>query len=137
MRSVVLSIATRYLLPLLAVFALFLLVRGHEEPGGGFAAALVLSAAIGFYGLADGEEAIRQLVPMPRVAVASGLIVALVAGGWPVLLGGVFFEGIWLPFEVPIIGGVQLGTPVLFDVGICLVATGAVVEILVSLLGDE
>ena len=137
MRSIVLSVAARHLLPILIVFAVFLLLRGHEEPGGGFAAALVISAAVGYGGLADDVDALKELVPAPLVVMSAGFLVALAAGAWGMLFGDVFLQGSWLPFEVPIIGGMEIGTPVLFDVGVCLVASGAVVQILVSLLEDE
>ena len=54
MQSMILSTATRYLLPLLLMFSIFLLLRGHNEPGGGFAGGLVAAAALALYALALG-----------------------------------------------------------------------------------
>lgn len=136
MNFTVLSIASRYLLPLLVVFAVFLLLRGHEEPGGGFAAALVLASALGFIGLSDGAEALWALAPAPRSWIAIGVAVAMVTSHLPLLCGRPLFEGMWLPFELEVLGGFELGTPILFDVAVFLVATGAALEIFLSLLGE-
>ncbi len=60
--SLILSTATRYLLPLLLLFSLFLLLRGHNEPGGGFVGGLVAVAAFALYALAAGTQEARSLL---------------------------------------------------------------------------
>ena len=68
MHSLILSTATRYLLPLLLMFSIFLLLRGHNEPGGGFTGGLVAAAALVLYGLALGLRPARQLLGIdPRM----------------------------------------------------------------------
>ena len=58
----ILSTATRYLLPLLLMFSIFLLLRGHNEPGGGFVGGLVAGAALALYAMALGLPSARQVL---------------------------------------------------------------------------
>ncbi|MCI5141520.1 MAG: hypothetical protein D3909_07300 [Candidatus Electrothrix sp. ATG1] len=81
MHSMILSTATRYLLPLLLMFSIFLLLRGHNEPGGGFTGGLVAAAALVLYGLSLGLRSARQLLGIdPRMLIYGGLLTAVVSG---------------------------------------------------------
>ena len=62
MRSLILTTATRYLLPLMLLFSVFLLFRGHHDPGGGFIGGLVASAAFALYGFAYGMPEARRVL---------------------------------------------------------------------------
>ncbi len=78
MSSLILRAATRALAPLLLLLALFLLWRGHNEPGGGFIGGLVAASAAALQGLAFGPAAARRMLVLPPVAVAGlGLAVAV------------------------------------------------------------
>jgi len=91
MHSVILATAIRLLLPLMLLFSLFLLLRGHNEPGGGFVGGLVVAAAFALFTLAHGEKEGRRMLRVdPLRLVASGLLVALVSGLLP-MLGGCRF----------------------------------------------
>ena len=80
-RSVIFLTSTRYLLPLLLLLALFLLLRGHNEPGGGFVGGLVAASAITLYALAAGVDAARRLIRVNlRTLMALGLALAVGAG---------------------------------------------------------
>lgn len=130
-RSILLPVATRYLMPLLLVFSIFLLIRGHNEVGGGFVAGLVASSALMLYGIAISPEALRKLLPVsPERMVAAGLCVALISGLISVVAGRPFMTGLWLETELPVIG--KVGTPLLFDVGVYLLVIGIVVWILLT-----
>ena len=131
-RSILLPVATRYLMPLLLVFSIFLLIRGHNMVGGGFVAGLVASSALMLYGIAVSPEALRKLLPVsPAYLVATGLCVALISGLIPLFLGEPFMTGLWLETEAPVIG--KLGTPLLFDVGVYLLVIGIVIWILLTI----
>lgn len=131
-RSILLPIATRYLMPLILVFSVFLLLRGHNEIGGGFVGGLVAASALMLYGIAVSPAALRRFLPVePRLLVGSGLLAALASGALPMLLGKPFMTGQWLPGELPVIG--KVGTPLLFDVGVYLVVIGVVLWILLTL----
>lgn len=131
MRSLILQTATRLLVPLMLLFSVFLLLRGHNAPGGGFVGGLVAAAAVALYAIAEGVVAARQLLRMdPRTLIATGLGVAALSSVLPLLGGKVFFTGLWLAAR-----GNQpvAGTPLVFDVGVYLVVVGVTVTIIFSL----
>ncbi|HET6398987.1 MAG TPA: MnhB domain-containing protein, partial [Candidatus Thermoplasmatota archaeon] len=80
MRSVILGASSRTLVALLLVFSLYLLIRGHNEPGGGFAGGLLAATAFILYALAYGTPAARRAVGVPPTRLlAIGLAVALLS----------------------------------------------------------
>jgi multicomponent Na+:H+ antiporter subunit A len=120
--------AARLLMPLLLLFAVFLLLRGHNQPGGGFVGGLIAAAAFALYGIAFGVRAARQaLLVRPLTLLGAGLLIALVSGLPAVVAGQPFLTAIWAP------GALPLGTPALFDVGVFLVVTGVVLMMMFSL----
>jgi multicomponent Na+:H+ antiporter subunit B len=137
MSSLILSTATRYLLPLLLLFSIFLLLRGHNDPGGGFVGGLVAAAALALYGLAFGPVEARRLLKVePRHLIGIGLLLALSSGLVAVLfLGQPFMTGVWSSIELPALG--KPGTPLLFDLGVYLVVVGVTLTILVALSEDS
>lgn len=131
-RSILLPVATRYLMPLILIFSIFLLLRGHNEIGGGFVGGLVAASALMLYGIAISPQALRNLLPVePRLLVGLGLLAALVGGTIPMWHGQPFMTGQWLQAELPVIG--KVGTPLLFDLGVYLVVIGVVLWILLTL----
>ncbi len=132
MKSLILTTATRALLPLLLLFSLFLLLRGHNEPGGGFVGGLVAAAGVCLYGMAEGFDAARRLIRVDPVRIAAlGLAVALISGLAAWSAGVPAFTGLWYPDALPIVG--KTGTPVLFDVGVYLLVIGIVLTIVFEL----
>jgi len=119
--------------PLLVLLSVFLLLRGHNSPGGGFVGGLTAAAALSLYALAYDVPTARGLLPVdPRILIALGLLSALGSGLVSVVLGEPFLTGTWVKL---VIGGVplDLGTPLLFDVGVYLVVLGVSVLIIFSL----
>lgn len=132
--SLILRTATRLLLPLLLLFSVFLLLRGHNSPGGGFIGGLVAASAFALYALAFDVAAARRMLRVdPRRLTAAGLLVALGCGSVPLLLGRPFMTGQWLHLALPGAGTVHLGTPMVFDVGVYLVVAGVTLTIILSL----
>jgi multicomponent Na+:H+ antiporter subunit B len=132
MKSIILSTATRYLLPLLLLFSIFLLLRGHNEPGGGFAGGLVAAAAFSLFAIAYSvEEAQTTLRIKPRALIAGGLMIALISALIPTLSGQSFMTGLWSDQALPVIG--KVGTPLLFDIGVYLTVIGITLLIIFSL----
>jgi multicomponent Na+:H+ antiporter subunit B len=133
-KPLILPTAARLLLPLLLLFSLFLLLRGHHLPGGGFAAGLVAAAAFALYAIAtDVPTARRALGVAPRELLGAGLLVALLSGLLAVLMGRPFLTALWSSLPVPGIGPVDVGTPLLFDVGVYLVVIGVTLTIMLAL----
>lgn len=136
MNSVILSTATRILLPILLLFSVFILLRGHQEPGGGFVGGLVATMAFALYTIANGIAYARQIFPLsPTAFLISGLAFALVSGLPSLFLGMPAFTGLWSGYELPIIG--PLNTPLLFDIGVYLVVIGASTSIIFTLKQKE
>lgn len=136
MTSLILSTATRYLLPLLLLFSIFLLLRGHNEPGGGFAGGLVAAAAFALYAIAHGVAGARRVLYVtPRTLIAGGLLVAVGSGQLSLLAGQSFMTGLWDKRPIPVIG--KLGTPLLFDLGVYFVVIGITLLIIFSLAEEE
>ncbi len=130
MRSIILSTASRLLVALILVFAVYLLWRGHHLPGGGFAAALVAASGFGLFAMAEGPEPVyRSLRIDPQQLTAAGLILVSATGVLPVLMGRPFLTGLWWS-PIP---ELSLGTPLLFDIGVFLVVLGTVLTLILSL----
>jgi multicomponent Na+:H+ antiporter subunit A len=128
--SVVLQAGARLLLALLLVTSLFMLWRGHNDPGGGFIGGLFAASAVVLYLMAFQEERTERLLRVPpRAALGAGLAVAVVSGlvGWG-LSGAPFLTGQWAS-----VGGLKLGTPLLFDIGVFLVVVGFTLTIVLAL----
>jgi multicomponent Na+:H+ antiporter subunit B len=135
-RSLILRATTRLLFPLTLVFSVFLLVRGHNEPGGGFVGGLTAAAAFALVLASDGLDMARRVLCLdPLVLVATGLAVALLSGLPPLFDGGAFLTGHWLEAKVPVIG--HLGTPFVFDAGVYLAVLGVVVTIVFELAEER
>jgi len=136
MFSVILSTASRYLLPLMLIFSFFLLLRGHNEPGGGFVGGLVAAAAYALYLIANGvEEAKKLLKAEPIKLIAMGLLHAIISAFISVISGQDLMTGVWAKNEFPVIG--KVGTPLLFDLGVYFLVLGIVTKIIFSLAEED
>lgn len=134
MTSFILLTTSRLLLPLLLMFSLFLFVRGHNEPGGGFVAGLVAAVAWVLYALAtDTTQASRALRLQPRSLIGWGLLAALGSGLPGLLLGQPFLTAQWIEVSLPGGGYLELGTPLLFDLGVYLTVFGVTLTIIFAL----
>ncbi|SEO81763.1 Na+/H+ antiporter subunit B [Aquisalimonas asiatica] len=138
MDSLILRTATRFLLPLLLIFSLFVLLRGHDEPGGGFIAGLVAAVAFSLYLFAFDASGTRRLMWMdPRPMLGWGLFIATLSGLPALFQGKAFFTALWWPVHVPGIGSVTLSTPLVFDIGVYMVVIGSVMAIVLALAEAE
>jgi len=138
MRSLILVTAARLLTPLLLLFSVFLLLRGHNEPGGGFAGGLVASAAFILLAISrDPAAARRALRVEPQILIGAGLLVAIAAGVLGPLVGDPLLTGQWLEIPLPGEGSLDLGTPLLFDVGVYLVVLGATLTMVLTLAEED
>ncbi len=133
--SLILSTATRYLLPLLLLFSIFLLFRGHYEPGGGFVGGLVAAAAFALYAIAFGVTRTREVLRLdPRGLIGFGVLIAAFSGMLAWFVGNPYLTAVWGQRIWPVIG--KLGTPLLFDIGVYLAVLGVVLKI-IFVLAEE
>lgn len=132
MPSLILKTAARYLVPLLIMFSVFLLLRGHDAPGGGFVGGLVVANAVALYIIGFGVDDSRQDLRVdPRYLIGVGLLLILVSGLIGLVVDETFLIGIWDTHELPLIG--KPGTPLLFDIGVEIVVIGVTMLIIFSL----
>ena len=133
MNSLILRTATRLLTGLLLLFSIFLLLRGHNEPGGGFIGGLVAAASFALYGLATTPSlARRALVFDTRSFIAVGLMITTITAMYPMLSGLPVLMGLWGEFDF--FGQtVEIGSTLFFDIGVYLVVVGVTLTIILSI----
>ena len=137
MNSLILTAATRFLVPVILALSVFIFWRGHNEPGGGFIGGLIASTAFALLEKAQGVAAARRALRVDPTAMAAfGLGCALVSGVWGGLAERAFLKGVW-PFYGAAPDGSKSGLPFgsifLFDLGVYFVVLGAVCAILFTL----
>ena len=137
MNSLILTSATRIVAALMLVLSVFLLLRGHNEPGGGFIGGLVGATAFALYAIGHGvAEARRALRVQPMVLAALGLLAALGAGLAAYGFGDQPFTGQWLFIKLDPEAegyGLPLSSVLVFDIGVYLVVLGTLLAILFAL----
>jgi multicomponent Na+:H+ antiporter subunit A len=127
--TLILKTTTRLMVGLILVFSIFLLFRGHHEPGGGFAGALVAATGFALFAISEGPAAVRRALRVdPRALTFVGLAVALGSGLLAMAAGKTFMTGLWLHAPTA-----SLGTPMLFDTGVYITVVGAVLTLVMSL----
>lgn len=107
------------------IFSIYLLLRGHNLPGGGFIGGLALAIAILLHGLAHGFDQMEKQMKIDPIRLAAlGLLLALLTGLAPLFFGRLFFEHYHTYLDLPYFGTVPLGTPLAYDLGIYLLVIG-------------
>lgn len=134
MTSIILQTATRLIFTLLLLFAIFLLLRGHHEPGGGFIAGLVAAGAFVLNAVAyDVARSRLALRVDARALIGAGLLVAALSGVLSMFADQPFLTGRWGSWWLAGVGAVSAGTPLLFDLGVCLTVIGVTLTIIFAL----
>jgi multicomponent Na+:H+ antiporter subunit B len=132
MKSIIFKTASNYLLPLLLLFSVFILLRGHYLPGGGFVGGLIASIAFVLHSLGNGLKETRQIILFhPGFLMPLGLSVALISGILPLLFGEPILTGLWYDQPLPIVG--MVGTALFFDTGVYLVVIGVTLTIMFTI----
>jgi multicomponent Na+:H+ antiporter subunit A len=133
-RSVIFEVVTRLLFHTMVVVALYLLFAGHNSPGGGFAAGLVVGTALVVRYLAGGRYELGEAAPVhPGLLLGSGLFLSAGVGLVALLAGGEVLQSTIVDVHVPVIGTIHLVTSLFFDMGVFLVVIGLVLDVLRSL----
>lgn len=137
MNTVIFRTLAPFLTALMLLFSVFVLLRGHNEPGGGFIGGLIAAAALAIYGVARGIQPVRDALWFhPMTISAFGLLLACVAGLVSMVAAVPFMTGLWI---YPRLFGVEipLSTVMLFDLGVYLVVVGAVTSIALALERED
>lgn len=115
------------------VFSVFLLFSGHNSPGGGFVAGLVVGISLILKYAAGGIEEMEEILPVnAETLLASGLFLSLLTGvaGW--VWGDAFLESAYFEFELPLLGAVKASSTLPFDIGVFFVVIGLVAALLLT-----
>lgn len=132
MKSLIFQTASRYLLPLLLLFSVFILLRGHYLPGGGFVGGLMAAIAFILHSFAFGLKETRDIVKLnPRYLMPIGLALAILAAASPFVINLPVMTGLWFDEPLRFIGIV--GSALFFDIGVYLVVIGATLTIIFSI----
>ncbi|MBB3935315.1 MnhB domain-containing protein [Aureimonas phyllosphaerae] len=133
MNSLVLSAFARIFFWLMIAVSLYILYRGHNEPGGGFVGGLIGASGFAILVLAEGVEAARAALRIhPVAAMGAGLVLALLSGLPGLLLEGAFLTHWWLH-----IGSFHTGTALLFDIGVYLVVVGGILALVLRFYEED
>jgi len=133
MRTVIFRSVAPYLTSLMVLFSIFVLLRGHNEPGGGFIGGLIAASALAIYGIACGVAPVRRAIYFHPMAIAAfGLFMSAMAGVLSMFAGVPYMSGLWI---YPHFFGVEvaLSSVLVFDVGVYLVVVGAISSIALAL----
>ncbi len=133
-RSQFLPLVARLLLPLAVLLSLYLFLRGHNEPGGGFIAGLVLALALILQYVAHGQQWVEQRLRADfRVWIGAGLLIAGGAGIGSWFFGAPLLTSTYAYWTLPLLGSVPLASAVVFDLGVYLTVVGATMVALLSI----
>jgi multicomponent Na+:H+ antiporter subunit B len=131
MRSLILQTIARLVMYLLLVLSIYLLLRGHNAPGGGFIAGLLAASSFTLMLVAFDLDTVERMVPISfPTLTAIGLVIAGLTGVAPMLLGLPFLTGGFDYFTFPIVGEVELASALVFDIGVYLTVQGSVLTVL-------
>ncbi|MCQ2004923.1 Na+/H+ antiporter subunit B [Rhizobium sp. NRK18] len=133
MNTVIFRTAAPFLTSLMLLFSVFVLLRGHNEPGGGFIGGLIAASALAIYGIACGVATVRRAIRFhPITIAAAGLLLSCCAGLLSLFPDVPFMTALWI---YPSIFGVEvpLSTVTAFDTGVYLVVVGSITSIALAL----
>jgi multicomponent Na+:H+ antiporter subunit B len=133
MRTLIFRTVAPYLSSLMVLFSIFVLLRGHNEPGGGFIGGLIAASAFAIYGIAYGVPPVRRALYFHPLAIAGfGLLMSAASGLLSIFYGVPFLTGLWA--ELDVLGlPLEISTVLFFDIGVYLVVVGAITSIALAL----
>jgi multicomponent Na+:H+ antiporter subunit A len=125
-RVVMLEVAARPLYPMMVIASIWVLLRGHNEPGGGFIGGLIAVSASILWAVTHGVDAARHRLPLrtPTRLAATGVLVAAVSGLPALYLGDAYLTHLWATLPLGITE-LKVSTAMLFDLGVYLCVWGA------------
>jgi len=132
--STILQTATRLIGPLALLYACYMALKGHNEPGGGFIGGLIAAVGLIVVRIAHGPQALVRLIPVhPRWIVSSGLGLALITAVFPLLTGNGLLRSTVGTIHFPGGNEIHYASAMLFDAGVLLVVVGVSVGMIMRL----
>ncbi len=134
MHPVIMASFARLLLPLALLVSMYILLRGHNMPGGGFIAGLVTAVALVMQYLTNGVTWTQKRLPANmNVVIGMGMLIATLTGVASWIFGYPFLTSTFSHIHWPVIGEFELASAISFDLGVYLVVVGATLLILIYL----
>ena len=137
MNTVIFRAMAPMLVGITLVFSIFVLLRGHNEPGGGFIGGLIAASAVAIFGFAQGARAARTALSIdPLVLAGFGLFLSGFSGLLSLFHDAPFLTGLWAFLHF---GGdeVAVSTPLIFDFGVYFVVFGVFCAVMLDLAQSE
>ncbi len=135
-RSIVFEVVTRLLFHTFMMVSLYLLIAGHNDPGGGFAGGLMAGLALAVRYLAGGRYELERATPINAgTMLGTGLAIAALYALAPVFFGGAVMQSYTFEADLPLFGHEKFVTALVFDIGVYLIVVGLILDILRSLGG--
>ncbi len=120
---------------LVNIISIYLLLRGHNLPGGGFIGGLMTGISFIVLGMVRGWAELQRELPLPPLRLAAlGVLIAILTGCMPILWGKPFLTQYNLHLSnIPLLGELHIGTPLLFDIGVFLLVSCITVKLVIVL----
>ncbi|PZX17259.1 multicomponent Na+:H+ antiporter subunit A [Breznakibacter xylanolyticus] len=135
LRTLIIAGVVTWIRRVLIVVAVWLLLRGHNAPGGGFIGGIIAASGYVFYAIIFGSEPTRKKLRIPPfIIIGIGLGLSMLAGVLPMFMGEAMLTAQWLHLTLPMAGELHLGTPLLFDTGVMLVVFGMINAIVLTIM---
>ncbi|MBO1267855.1 Na+/H+ antiporter subunit A [Arthrobacter cavernae] len=133
-RSIIFEVVTRLIFHSMIIFSVYLLLAGHNLPGGGFAGGLTAGLALTIRYLAGGRFELSEAATVSAgTLLGTGLATAAASGFVPLLLGGQVFQSAIIEVWLPVFGDIKFVTSTIFDIGVYIVVVGLALDVLRSL----
>jgi len=133
-RSLLLEVVTRMIFHVIVVFSVYVLFVGHDAPGGGFAAGLIVGLALALRYIAGGAFELGEAAPWdPGILMGTGLFISSATAVYGVIAGGSALQSTILKATVPLLGDLKFVTSSIFDIGVYLIVIGLVLDVLRAL----
>ncbi len=128
------GVIIQLIVPIILLFAIHLFLRGHDLPGGGFAAGITASVALVLLYMAGGVRWVEARIRVEPVRwIASGLLIALLTGLGSWVFGYPFLTSYFTYGDFGFFGRIPMATAVLFDLGVFALVVGATTLILIAI----
>ncbi|QQR36764.1 monovalent cation/H+ antiporter subunit A [Devosia oryziradicis] len=128
------AVIMNWIFPAVVVMAIYMFLRGHDLPGGGFIAGIIMSLAFVMQYMAGGTRWVEdRLRVRPLAWIALGLSLAMLTGMGAMLFGAPFLTSAFAYADIPLIGKVPMASALLFDLGVFALVVGATVLMLIAL----
>lgn len=136
MNTLIFRVMAGPIVTVMLIFSVFICLRGHNEPGGGFIGGLIAASAMAVFGMAAGVDAVRRALKFDVLGYAGfGVFIAGLSGLLSLATGSPFLTSIWLYLPIGK-ETVPFSTPMVFDIGVFFVVFGTLTSIALALEAD-